>query len=228
MLRIEELIKLLLDQNALLFGEFTLKSGKKSPYYVNLAKLIKTGKGFSKISATLAGYINANFLDKNLPEERRVDPDNLFLFGPAYKGIPMAGGVAYALFEMYDINVRWGFNRKEAKLHGDSDDLYLMGEMREDDSVIILDDVLTTGMTKLAARDDLIKFTGFKNLNFIAVVALIDRFEGGLPLRQQIDAFGVMRIDNLVRKCYEKEWISKEEHDAFFDYFNKHGLVENK
>src|SRR5512137_2282331 len=105
-LRNEELIKLLIDQQALLFGEFTLKSGAKSPYYVNMAKAVKTAEGVALIGMSLAGYIYANFLEASLPAERRLDPSKLFLFGPAYKGIPLVAAAAFALFEKFHINVR--------------------------------------------------------------------------------------------------------------------------
>ncbi|MFX0099962.1 MAG: orotate phosphoribosyltransferase [Candidatus Hodarchaeota archaeon] len=226
MLRIEELIKLLLDQEALLFGDFTLKSGRKSPFYFNMAKAVKSGEGFSKISATLAGYIYANFIDSAVPENRRVDPETIFIFGPAYKGIPLAAGVAFSLNDKHKVNVRWGFNRKEVKMHGDKDDRYLMGEIRDGDNVIIIDDVLTTGNTKLEARDHLIEATGLKNLNFVGMVALVDRFEGALELRQNIDCYGVIRIDSLVELCYKKRWITEENYKNFHEYFDEHGLVQ--
>lgn len=226
MLQIEELVKLLLDNDALLFGEFTLKSGRQSPFYFNMAKAVKNGLGFSTISATLAGYIYANFLDEKLPKDRKTDPDTLFIFGPAYKGIPLAAGVALSLNDRFNTNVRWGFNRKEVKLHGDTDDAYLMGDIKDGDNVIILDDVITTGMTKLKARDDLITSTGCKNLNFIGVVGLVDRFEGALELRQEINVFGVIRIDTLVDLCRKREWISDEDHARFRAYFDEHGLVQ--
>lgn len=227
MLRIEELIKFLLDQEALLFGNFTLKSGRESPFYFNMAKAVKNGEGFSKISTTLAGYIYANFIDSAVPEERRVDPETLFIFGPAYKGIPLAAGVAFSLNDKHNVNVRWGFNRKEVKLHGDKDDYYLMGDLRDGDNVIILDDVLTTGNTKLEAKNNLIEATGFENLYFLAMVALVDRFEGALELRQNISCYGVIRIDTLVELCYKKGWITEENYKHFHEYFDEHGLVSS-
>ena len=226
-MRIEELVKMMLDQEALLFGEFTLKSGKKSPFYFNMAKAVKTGEGMARISASLAGFIYANFLEESVPEDRKIQPGEMFLFGPAYKGIPLAAGVAHALFDKFNVCVRWGFNRKEAKLHGDGDDKYLMGELHEGDKVIILDDVLTTGQTKLEARDNIIEASGLRDLQFVGVVALVDRFEGALEMRQEIDAYGVMRIDQLVELCKQKEWITPEHYETFRAYFEEHGLVQN-
>ncbi|MHA1791047.1 MAG: orotate phosphoribosyltransferase [Promethearchaeota archaeon] len=224
MLRIEELIKFLLDKNALLFGDFTLKSGRKSPFYFNMAKAIRTGCGFSMISTTLAGYIYANFLEDSVPPDRKVSPDSLFIFGPAYKGIPLAAGVAYALNDKFGADVRWGFNRKEVKTHGDKDDAYLIGEIKENDCIIIIDDVITTGSTKIEAMEHIKSLTIAKNLNFLAVVGLIDRFEGGADLREKVNVFGVIRIDHLVDLCHDKDWITEENYVNFKKYFEKYGL----
>ncbi|MEX2715712.1 MAG: orotate phosphoribosyltransferase [Candidatus Sigynarchaeum springense] len=225
-LRTEELIKLLIDQKALLFGEFTLKSGVKSPYYINMAKALKTAEGVASIGMSLAGYVYANFLEKSLPEDRRVDPSKLFIFGPAYKGIPLATATAFALYEKFNINVRWGFNRKEAKLHGDKDDTFMMGDLQDGDSIIILDDVITSGATKLEAKEQIETATGFKNLKFIAVVAVLDRFEGALEIRQQIDVYAVLRMDQVMKTCKANKWVTDAQYTMFDEYFKVHGLVQ--
>ncbi len=225
-LRNEELIKLLIDQHALLFGEFTLKSGAKSPYYINMAKAVKSAEGIASIGMSLAGFIFANFLEGSLPADRRVDPTSLFLFGPAYKGIPLVAATAFALFEKFHINVRWGFNRKEAKLHGDKDDTFMMGELREGDSVILLDDVITSGATKLEVKEQIQTATGFKNLKFIAVVAVLDRFEGALAIRQQIDVVAILRMDHVMKTCKANKWVTDAQYETFEEYFAKHGLVQ--
>ena len=227
-LRTEELIKLLIDQQALLFGEFTLKSGAKSPYYINMAKAVKTAEGMASIGMSLAGYIFANFLEASLSDNRRVDPTKLFIFGPAYKGIPLVAATAFALFEKFRINVRWGFNRKEAKLHGDKDDTFMMGELRDGDSVIILDDVITSGATKLEVKEQISTATGFKNLKFIAVVAVLDRFEGALEIRQQIDVYSILRMDQVMKKCKANKWVTDAQFKTFEEYFAKHGLVQKE
>jgi orotate phosphoribosyltransferase len=225
-LRNEELIKLLIDQQALLFGEFTLKSGAKSPYYVNMAKAVKTAEGIASIGMSLAGYIYANFLEASLPEDRRVDPSKFFLFGPAYKGVPLVSAAAFALFEKFKINVRWGFNRKEAKLHGDKDDTFMMGDLHDGDSIIILDDVITSGATKLEVMEQIQTATGFKNLKFIAVVAVLDRFEGALEIRQQIDVYAILRMDIVMKTCKARKWVTDAQYKTFEEYFAKHGLVQ--
>lgn len=227
-LRNEELIKVLIDQQALLFGEFTLKSGIKSPYYINIAKAIKTAEGLGNITLSLAGYIFANFLAADLPAERKIIPDKLFIFGPAYKGIPLVAGTAFALFEKFKVNARWGFNRKEAKLHGDKDDTYMMGDLHDGDSIIILDDVITTGSTKIEVKEQILQATGFKNLKFVAVVAVLDRFEGAIDVRQEIDVYAVLRMDQVMKTCKSRKWVTDEQYQKFEEYFSKHGLVQKE
>ncbi|MHA1370275.1 MAG: orotate phosphoribosyltransferase [Promethearchaeota archaeon] len=221
MLTIKELVKLLLDNEALLFGDFTLKSGKKSPFYFNIAKAIKNGEGFAKISLSLAGYIYANFLEHSVPANRKLKPETIFLFGAAYKGIPLVSGVAYALIDKFDVNIRWGYNRKEDKEYGDSADRFIIGDLRDGDNLIIIDDVITTGLTKVEIRDKIIKTTKYKNLNFAATIALIDRFEGTTELRNDLKIFGVIRADHMIEICKENNWISAENYNRFKEYFNK-------
>jgi orotate phosphoribosyltransferase len=227
-LRNEELIKLLIDQQALLFGEFTLKNGAKSPYYINMAKAVKTAEGIASIGMSLAGFIFANFLEGSLPADRRVDPSKFFLFGPAYKGISLVAATAFALFEKFHINVRWGYNRKEAKLHGDKDDTFMMGDLHDGDDVILLDDVITSGATKLEVKEQIQTATGFKNLKFVAVVAVLDRFEGALEIRQQIDVFAILRMDQLMKTCKANKWVTAAQYKTFEEYFTKHGLVQQE
>ncbi len=227
-LRTEELIKLLIDQKALLFGEFKLKSGAMSPYYINMAKAVKTAEGIASIGMSLAGYVYANFLESSLPADRRVDPSKLFLFGPAYKGITLVAATAFALFEKFHVNVRWGFNRKEAKLHGDKDDTFMMGDLRDGDSIILLDDVITSGATKLEVKEQIETATGFKNLKFIAVVAVLDRFEGALETRQQIDVFALLRMDQVMKACKANKWVTDAQYKMFDEYFKVHGLVQRE
>jgi len=124
-----EFIEFALSLNVLRFGEFTLKSGRQSPYFFN-AGLFNTGLALAKLGRFYAEAI--------------VDAGVEFdvLFGPAYKGIPIASATAVALAEQHQRDLPWCFNRKEAKQHGEGGNLVgapLTGK------VLIVDDVITAG-----------------------------------------------------------------------------------
>ena len=105
----KSLIEFLIQRGTLLFGEFKLKSGRISPYFFNLGLVMTDGKGIQTISKAYTSTIR-----------NEIGIDNItFLLGPAYKGIPLVTQVAATLFEQGK-NIRWGYNRKEAKTHGEA------------------------------------------------------------------------------------------------------------
>ena len=125
-----EFIRFALDRDVLRFGEFTLKSGRKSPYFFN-AGLFNTGSALARL-----GRYYAQALIHSGPKD--VD----MIFGPAYKGIPLAAVTSVSLAESFDIDLPYCFNRKEAKDHGEGGSLVgapLQGR------VLIIDDVITAG-----------------------------------------------------------------------------------
>ncbi|KQQ53809.1 orotate phosphoribosyltransferase [Pseudomonas sp. Leaf127] len=124
-----DFIRFAIDRGVLRFGEFTLKSGRTSPYFFN-AGLFNSGSALSR----LGRYYAAAVVDSGLAFD--------VLFGPAYKGIPLAAATAVALAEHHDRDLPWCFNRKEAKDHGEGGSLVgapLAG------NVLIIDDVITAG-----------------------------------------------------------------------------------
>lgn len=98
-------LRLAIDSNVLQFGEFTLKSGRKSPYFFN-AGLFNTGKAIAQLGRHYADTIVSSNIEFDM------------LFGPAYKGITLASATASALSDKYDIDKPFAFNRKESKAHG--------------------------------------------------------------------------------------------------------------
>ena len=125
----KEFIDLSLELGVLRFGEFTLKSGRVSPYFFN-AGLFNTGYAAAKLGRFYAAAV----------AESKIDFD--MIFGPAYKGIPLVALTAAALAEHYGIDVPYAFNRKEAKAHGEGGSIVgapLQGK------VLIIDDVITAG-----------------------------------------------------------------------------------
>lgn len=124
-----DFIEFAIKQGVLKFGEFTLKSGRVSPYFFN-AGLFNTGKALAEIGRFYAAAL----------EDAGVDYD--VIFGPAYKGIPLATTLSVALFDKYGKDVPYVFNRKEAKAHGEGGTL--VGSPLEG-RVLIVDDVITAG-----------------------------------------------------------------------------------
>ena len=127
-----EFIEFLLDCNALKFGDFTLKSGRKSPFFVNLGSFV-TGTQLHKLAVFYAQAIHDRF-----------GTDFDVLFGPAYKGIPLAVATTIAMQELYGIDVRYCSNRKEIKDHGDTG-ILLGSKLNDGDRVVMIEDVTTSG-----------------------------------------------------------------------------------
>ena len=156
-----EFIKIALDNNVLRFGEYTLKSGRISPYFFN-AGLLATGE---LLSVLASGYADA--LANN------ADKDNLVIFGAAYKGIPFVAATAQALWREHGINAEWGYNRKEAKDHGEGG--MLVGADLAGKSVWVIDDVMTAG-TAMREVVDLMDKAGAK---VAGIIVALDRKEKG-------------------------------------------------
>lgn len=128
----KEFVSFMLDAKALKFGDFTLKSGRKSPFFMNAGAYV-TGKQLHELGRYYAKAIHDNFgLDFDV------------LFGPAYKGIPLAVVTALALDELYGKEVRYCSNRKEIKDHGDTG-ILLGSKLKDGDRVIMIEDVTTSG-----------------------------------------------------------------------------------
>ena len=128
----KEFVSFMLDAKALKFGDFTLKSGRKSPFFMNAGAYV-TGKQLHELGRYYAKAIHDNFgLDFDV------------LFGPAYKGIPLAVVTALAIDELYGKEVRYCSNRKEIKYHGDTG-ILLGSKLKDGDRVIMIEDVTTSG-----------------------------------------------------------------------------------
>lgn len=125
-----DFIRFAIDRGVLRFGEFTLKSGRTSPYFFN-AGLFNTGSALAELGRCYAAAI----VDSKIPFD--------VLFGPAYKGIPLAATTAVALADQHQLDVPWCFNRKEAKDHGEGGQL--IGADMNGKRVLIVDDVITAG-----------------------------------------------------------------------------------
>lgn len=155
----QQFIEFALSRNVLRFGEFTLKSGRKSPYFFN-AGLFNTGADLAKLGEFYARAIQASAVDFDV------------IFGPAYKGIPIGTTVAIALANQFNLDVPVCFNRKEAKDHGEGGNLIgspLQGK------VLLVDDVITAGTAIREAMD----IIAAHKANLSAVLIALDRKEKG-------------------------------------------------
>jgi len=155
----KDFVDFMLEIGALKFGEFTLKSGRVSPYFFN-AGMFNTGEHLSKLGGFYATAIEKSGLEFDV------------LFGPAYKGIPLATATAMALNDSFNRNVPYSFNRKEAKTHGEGGDI--VGHALEGD-ILIIDDVITAG-TDIREAMDIIAANG---ATAKGVIVAVDRQEKG-------------------------------------------------
>lgn len=154
-----EFIEFALEKQVLKFGEFTLKSGRKSPYFFN-AGLFNTGRDLAR----LGRFYAAALVDSGIEFD--------VLFGPAYKGIPIATTTAVALADHHDVDTPYCFNRKEAKNHGEGGNL--VGSKLEG-RVMLVDDVITAG-TAIRESMELIQAN---KADLAYVLVAIDRQEKG-------------------------------------------------
>ena len=187
-----EFIELALELGVLRFGEFTLKSGRVSPYFFN-AGLFSTGYAAAKLGRFYAAAIAESDIRFEL------------LFGPAYKGIPLVALAAASLAEQYDIDVPYSFNRKQAKSHGEGGSIVgaaLSGR------VLVVDDVITAG-TAIREAYQIIAAAGAK---IAGVVISLDRQERGQgpysavqEIRQSLDipVVSIVQLDDLINVLEE-------------------------
>lgn len=159
----QEFIEFMVESNVLKFGEFTLKSGRKSPFFMNAGAYV-TGDQLHRLGLYYARAINDNFgLDFDV------------VFGPAYKGIPLAVITAMGLHELYGKEVKYCANRKEAKDHGEGGNL--LGHMLEDgDRVIMVEDVTTSGKS-IDETQPIV--TGAANTTICGLITSLNRMEIG-------------------------------------------------
>ncbi|EPF81549.1 orotate phosphoribosyltransferase [Acinetobacter rudis] len=162
-------IELALTRGVLKFGEFTLKSGRVSPYFFN-AGLLNDGEALSLLAQ---GYAD------KLTQCNHVE----VIFGPAYKGIPFVAATAVALSQVYGVSVPWGFNRKEAKDHGEGG--MLVGAAVEGKKVWIIDDVITAG-TAIREVVTLLKNSGATIAGVLVALDRQERGQGQLSAIQEV------------------------------------------
>jgi orotate phosphoribosyltransferase len=173
-----EFIAFLVRNEALMFGDFTLKSGDRSPFFIDLGR-IRSGRALGELGDRLAVELRAAF------------PDCSLLFGPAYKGISMAAAVAISCWNRFGTDMGLFYDRKEGKQHGEKG--AFVGQLpRADDRIVIIDDVLSSGGTKLAAVEAIHAAFGVKPRGALVCV---DRTRRGCALDPSV--LNVQAVVNL-------------------------------
>lgn len=170
-----QFIQLALDNQVLKFGEFVLKSGRISPYFFN-AGLLASGEMLSLLAR---GYADA-LAEKMAEQMDGAAEQELVIFGAAYKGIPFVAATAQALWLHHGINAKWGYNRKEAKTHGEGGNL--VGADVSGKAVWVLDDVITAG----TAMREVVEILEQAGARVAGIIVALDRKEKGLAERSAI------------------------------------------
>jgi orotate phosphoribosyltransferase len=164
----QDFIKFMMDAGALKFGDFTLKSGRRSPYFINTGAF-DTGYKIARLGFFYAARVKEAMDSGDAPK------DITTVFGPAYKGIPIAVAAASALAGEYGADIGYTFNRKEAKDHGEGGSF--VGRAPQDgDKIIIVDDVITAGT---AAREVVPLIRSAADVEIPGLFISVDRMERG-------------------------------------------------
>ncbi|MGQ9759505.1 MAG: orotate phosphoribosyltransferase [Candidatus Methanomethylicaceae archaeon] len=211
-----EFSKFLLEVRAVKFGSFKLKSGRISPYFVNIG-IIGEGDSVWRLG---------EFYAKALVKYALVDEIDV-LFGPSYKGIPIVISTGIALHRLFGISKRLAFNRKEVKDHGEGG--IIIGKIKEGDRIGILDDVMTTGKTKEEVLSILLSIGGVK-IPFILIA--VDRLERGetedmatieFQKKYGILVKSIVTVEEVANNAFNNGLITTKELDEISSYLKLYG-----
>ena len=212
----QEFIRFMVNNGVLKFGEFTLKSGRLAPYFINTGNY-KTGKQLAKLGQYYAACIRENNLQADT------------LVGPAYKGIPLSVATAVALYHDYEVEMNYCFDRKEVKDHGEGG-LFVGKQLEDGEKVIIIEDVMTSGK---ALREILPKLEAAANVKVVGMVISVDRKEKGLTSdlsavaeakkEFDIDVYSVVTMDDIIQAIEDGVIDGKEHLSAMYNYRNTYG-----
>ena len=196
----KEFIQFMVDCKVLKFGEFTLKSGRKSPFFMNAGAYV-TGSQLKKLGEYYAKAIYAKYGD-----------DFDVLFGPAYKGIPLAVVTAMAFSELYGKEIRYCSDRKEEKDHGADKGSFLGSKLQDGDRVVMIEDVTTSGKSM---EETVPKVRGAADVTIVGLMVSLNRMEVGkggekVALDEVKDLYGfetavIVDMNDVVEALYNKE-----------------------
>ncbi len=194
----EDFIAFMVECDVLQFGDFTLKSGRKSPFFMNAGAYV-TGSQLLRLGRYYAEAIHEHYGD-----------DFDVLFGPAYKGIPLSVAAAIAYYEMYGKEIRYCSNRKEVKDHGDAG-ILLGSKLRDGDRVVIIEDVTTSGKS-IEETFPILKAQG--KVEITGLMVSLNRLERGKGRKSALDeiretygieANAIVTMADVVEYLYDRE-----------------------
>ena len=217
-------IEFMIDSQVLKFGHFTLKSGRKSPFFMNAGAYV-TGTQLRRLGEYYAKAIHDHYgLDFDV------------LFGPAYKGIPLSVATTMAISELYGKDVRYCSNRKEVKDHGDTG-ILLGSKLKDGDRVVIIEDVTTSGKS-IEETFPIIKAQA--DVEIKGLMVSLNRMEKGqgeksalceIKEKYGFDANAIVTMADVVEYLYQKEYkgtvyIDEERKKQIDDYYAVYGAKQ--
>ena len=195
----QEFIEFMVECQVLKFGDFTLKSGRKSPFFMNAGAYV-TGSQLMRLGEYYAKAIHENYGD-----------DFDVLFGPAYKGIPISVVTAVAYSKLYGKEIRYCSDRKEEKDHGADKGSFLGSKLTDGDRVVMIEDVTTSGKSM---EETVPKVRGAANVEIIGLMVSLNRMEKGQSgeksaldeIREKyvFDARAIVTMDDVIEHLYNK------------------------
>lgn len=199
----EEFIEFMVESEVLKFGDFTLKSGRKSPFFMNAGAYV-TGGQLRRLGEYYAKAIHDNYGD-----------DFDVLFGPAYKGIPLGVATAIAYDALYGKQIRYCSNRKEVKDHGDAG-ILLGSDLKDGDRVVIIEDVTTSGKS-IEETYPIIKAQA--DVKVVGLIVSLNRMEQGktgegtaldeIQRTYGFPAAAIVTMAEVTERLYNKECLGK-------------------
>lgn len=217
-----EFIDFMVESQVLKFGDFTLKSGRKSPFFMNAGAYV-TGTQLRKLGEYYARAIHDNFgLEFDV------------LFGPAYKGIPLSVATAMAISELYGKDVRYCSNRKEVKDHGDTG-ILLGSKLQNGDRVVMIEDVTTSGKS-IEETYPIIKAQA--DVEIVGLVVSLNRMEKGKTDKSALEeiqetygfpAAAIVTMNEVTEYLYKKDCggtilLDDAVRKALDDYYAQYGV----
>ena len=215
----KEFIEFMLSCDVLKFGDFTLKSGRKSPFFMN-AGLYVTGRQLTELAHYYAKAIHDQFAD-----------DFDVLFGPAYKGIPLTVATSMAYYELYGKEIRYCSNRKEIKDHGDTG-ILLGSKLKDGDRVVMIEDVTSSGKSM---EETVPIVRGQANVEIVGLIVSLNRNEKGksdkTALKEISELYGfptaaIVSMPEVIEVMKEENRLDDELLSRINAYYEQYGAKE--